>query len=167
VFHPNDKTETSVFLFPYVIICKVGVIRGDLMDNFEDIQEFQEPGFGAGDWIFEFGPIFIGVIFVLVIGIFLFAIVKGISQWSHNNKQPQLTVPADVKTKRSRVSGGANDTSAHTTYFVTFEVESGDRMEFQVKPQDYGLLVEGDKGHLTFQGTRYKGFERNRKTESI
>lgn len=84
-------------------------------DDFENFQEFQEPGRGAGDWIFEFGPIFMGVIFVLVIGTFLFVIVKGISQWSHNNKQPQLTVPADVKTKRSRVSGGANDTSARTT----------------------------------------------------
>lgn len=139
----------------------------DDFENFEDIQEFQEPSLGAGDWIFEFGPIFIGVIFILVIGTFLFVIVKGISQWSHNNKQPQLTVPADVKTKRSRVSGGANDTSARTTYFVTFEVESGDRMELQVKPQDYGQLVEGDNGNLTFQGTRYLGFERNRKTESI
>ncbi|MBO5258463.1 MAG: DUF2500 family protein, partial [Clostridia bacterium] len=24
----------------------------------------------------------------------------------------------------------------------------------------YGMLVEGDKGYLTFQGTRYLGFER-------
>jgi len=26
--------------------------------------------------------------------------------------------------------------------------------------QEYGMLVEGDKGNLTFQGTRYLGFER-------
>ena len=25
---------------------------------------------------------------------------------------------------------------------------------------EYGLLVEGDQGLLTFQGTRYLGFER-------
>ena len=24
----------------------------------------------------------------------------------------------------------------------------------------YGLLVEGDRGNLTFQGTRYLGFQR-------
>ncbi|MDE8692479.1 DUF2500 domain-containing protein, partial [Faecalibacterium sp. DFI.5.82] len=26
---------------------------------------------------------------------------------------------------------------------------------------DYGLLVQGDIGKLSFQGTRYLGFERN------
>ena len=29
-----------------------------------------------------------------------------------------------------------------------------------VTGQEYGMLVEGDKGYLTFQGTRYLGFER-------
>lgn len=29
-----------------------------------------------------------------------------------------------------------------TTYYVTFEVESGDRMELHVSGQEYGLLVE-------------------------
>ena len=43
---------------------------------------------------------------------------------------------------------------------MTFQVESGDRMEFHITGQDYGLLVEGDKGNLSFQGTRYLGFER-------
>ena len=48
-----------------------------------------------------------------------------------------------------------------TTYYVTFQVESGDRMEFEVDGSDYGLLVQGDIGKLSFQGTRYLGFERN------
>jgi len=52
--------------------------------------------------------------------------------------------------------------SSTTTYFTTFEVESGDRMELKVPDKEYGMLVEGDEGKLTFQGTRYKGFERNR-----
>lgn len=29
-----------------------------------------------------------------------------------------------------------------TTYFVTFEVESGDRMEFMVDGREYGLLAD-------------------------
>jgi hypothetical protein len=127
--------------------------------------EFEEPGFGGFDIMFELFPFIFGAVFLIVIGTFIFVIFKNISQWSNNNKQPQLTVPADVKTKRSRVSGGSNDTSARTTYFVTFEVESGDRMELQVKPGDYGQLVEGDTGDLSFQGTRYLGFERKRKIE--
>ena len=53
------------------------------------------------------------------------------------------------------------DTSTFTSYYVTFQVESGDRMEFEVDGSDYGLLVQGDIGKLSFQGTRYLGFERN------
>jgi hypothetical protein len=53
-------------------------------------------------------------------------------------------------------------TSCHTstTYYVTFQVESGDRMEFHVGGEEYGFLVEGDFGDLSFQGTRYLGFVR-------
>ena len=47
-----------------------------------------------------------------------------------------------------------------TTYYATFQVESGDRMELEVDGSDYGMLVEGDIGKLMFQGTRYLGFER-------
>ena len=46
------------------------------------------------------------------------------------------------------------------SYYVTFQVESGDRMEFHVTGQQFGLLLEGDQGNLSFQGTRYLGFER-------
>jgi hypothetical protein len=48
-----------------------------------------------------------------------------------------------------------------THYYVTFEVESGDRMELSLSGHEYGLLAEGDTGHLSFQGTRYLSFERN------
>ena len=50
--------------------------------------------------------------------------------------------------------------STYTHYYATFEVESGDRMEFELRGSEYGLLAEGDLGKLTFQGTRYLGFER-------
>lgn len=33
-------------------------------------------------------------------------------------------------------------------------------MEFEIPGDVYGMLVEGDFGKLTFQGTRYLGFER-------
>ncbi|MCD7839604.1 MAG: DUF2500 domain-containing protein [Erysipelotrichaceae bacterium] len=52
----------------------------------------------------------------------------------------------------------ASTFSSTTYYYVTFELSSGDRMEFSVKGREYGMLVEGDKGQLTFQGTRYLGF---------
>ena len=52
------------------------------------------------------------------------------------------------------------DTSTFTSYYVTFQVESGDRMEFEVSDMEYGMLAEGDSGELTFQGTRYLNFRR-------
>ena len=51
-------------------------------------------------------------------------------------------------------------TSTSTTYYVTFEVCSGDRMELRLQGHEYGLIVEGDRGELTFQGTRFLGFTR-------
>ena len=57
-------------------------------------------------------------------------------------------------------NGGVGHTTTSTTYYVTFQVESGDRMELNLSGQEYGLLAEGDRGKLTFQGTRYLGFER-------
>lgn len=44
---------------------------------------------------------------------------------------------------------------------MTFQVESGDRMEFSVIGSEYGMLAEGDCGKLSLQGTRYLSFERN------
>ena len=47
-----------------------------------------------------------------------------------------------------------------TSYYATFQVESGDRMNWSVSGTEYGMLAEGDMGRLTFQGTRYLSFER-------
>ena len=35
-------------------------------------------------------------------------------------------------------------------------------MELLIPREEYGMLVEGDQGSLTFQGTRYLGFQRRR-----
>ena len=121
---------------------------------------------------FSFGFGMFGVMFTLVffmfIAVFVSIIVKGLSQWNKNNNSPRLTVPATVVAKRTNVSrhhhhhgaGHGMHSSTSTSYYVTFEVESGDRMELHVEGYEYGLLVEGDKGDLSFQGTRYLGFVR-------
>ena len=85
-----------------------------------------------------------------------------------NDASPRLSVPATVVTKRTNVSHrhhhGANDMdycTTDTTYYVTFQVGSGDRMELRMSGRDYGMLFEGDRGTLHFQGTRYLGFDRS------
>ena len=114
-------------------------------------------GFGFG----MFGVMFT-LMFILVFGIFVVTIVRGIGQWNKNNNSPRLTVPATVVSKRTNVSHHHHDHHTHhsTSYYVTFQVDSGDRMELHMTGQEYGMLVEGDRGNLTFQGTRYLGFER-------
>lgn len=121
-------------------------------------------GFFAGDFLFQLFPIF----FIIVLGIILFSFFRGIKEWNNNNQQPKLSVAAILVAKRTRVRrhGGTHHNNHHhhshtaTDYFCTFEVESGDRMEFMVKEGVFGLLAEGDKGKLTFQGTRFLDFER-------
>lgn len=125
--------------------------------------------FGIG---FSAFPIMFSIVFVIVIGVFVVTIVQGLRTWNKNNHSPRLTVAATVVSKRTEVShhshANAGDmTGAHgfhttssTSYYVTFEVESGDRMEFSVAGTEYGMLAEGDTGRLSFQGTRYLAFER-------
>lgn len=111
-------------------------------------------------------PILFTLVFVVILGIILFRLVSGMGQWHSNNQKAVLTVQAKVVTKRTEVhrhttnNNGGLVTSNSTTYFVTFEVQSGDRMELRVHGRDYGLMAEGDVGELSFQGTRFLGFRR-------
>ncbi|WP_079508640.1 DUF2500 domain-containing protein [Mesobacillus jeotgali] len=114
------------------------------------------------DFMFNFVPVFIGAIFILVFGMIIFTIIKSIGTWSKNNQSPRVNSNAKVVTKRTSVRGGG-ETNARNLYYVTFEFDSGDRLELHVNGQEFGQLVEGDYGELTFQGTRYLGFTRQRK----
>ena len=105
-----------------------------------------------GDIMFSIFPIFFGIIFIIII----FTLLSNIKEGIKNNNSPLLTVPAEVASKRIHVQGD----HSRTTYYVTFEVQSGDRMELNVKGNEYGMLVEQDLGLLSFQGTRYISFER-------
>ena len=121
-------------------------------------------GFGFG---FDLFQIMFFLVFFLVMSTFVVTIGKSVLQWNKNNHAPRLTVPATIVAKRTnhtrhRHSGAGNHHHYHTstTYYVTFQFESGDRMELNLEGSEYGLLIEGDRGNLTFQGTRYLGFER-------
>ena len=102
-------------------------------------------------------------IFAVLFFILFFAIVlKNIGQWFKNESSPRLTVPAKIVDMRRKTHHHhANGHHHHShTYYVTFEVESGDRMELKVSRSEYGMLTIGDVGEVSFQGTRYMGFER-------
>ncbi len=117
-------------------------------------------------------PILLVTVFALVIGVFIYVTVCLIRQKVHDDRSPRLTVAAKVVSKRTHVSrhnhmdaGDMPDMHAgfmtsSTWYYATFEVSSGDRMELHLSGSEYGMLAQGDRGMLTFQGSRYLGFER-------
>ena len=103
--------------------------------------------------------------FLMFTVVFVVILVKIIGQWHSNNQSPRLTVPAVVVAKRGHTThhhDARNLSHSHssTTYYVTFQFESGDRLELHVPHSQFGYLVEGDTGELTFQGTSFLGFER-------
>ena len=103
--------------------------------------------------------------FLMFTVVFIVILVKIIGQWHNNNQSPRLTVPAVVVAKRGHTThhhdgGNIHHSHSSTTYYVTFQFESGDRLELHVPSSQFGYLVEGDRGNLTFQGTRFLGFER-------
>lgn len=110
--------------------------------------------------------------FLFTAGFAVFIIIKRLDVERQNNLSPRLTVSASVTAKRTEDTHSthpyANDfsgadgfyTETSTSYYVTFRVASGDRMEFSVRRDSYELLSEGDEGTLSFQGTRFLSFEK-------
>ncbi len=126
-------------------------------------------GFGFNSDIDSFPGTGFSIVFFLIFGmiiaLFIFVIVRGIMTWNHNNHSPRLTVDAIIVSRRMDASHHHNNGAGHvgtsySRYYVTFQVVSGDRIELLVDGSEYGMLAEGDRGQLTFQGTRYLEFKR-------
>ncbi|MDD4657794.1 MAG: DUF2500 domain-containing protein [Eubacteriales bacterium] len=119
---------------------------------------FEEP------WYFNLFQIIFPVIFLAVLGVFIFTGIKGLKEWMHNNRQQVFNDPVMVIDKRTHIWGGhhsgTHHTGAHTSYYITFEFENGDRQEFMVSGRVYGQTAPGDTGTLTWQGTRFHDFQR-------
>lgn len=117
-----------------------------------------------GDGFSSLFSILFFLLFFSILGLFFYTFIQGIRQWNKNNHSPRLTVDATVVTKRTDVSDyhhqETHTSSRSTTYYATFQVDSGDRMEFVVDDSVFGMLVEGDVGKLSFQGTRFLDFQR-------
>ena len=116
--------------------------------------------------LFAFGfPVMFTIVPLLMCAILLMGVFRTFKDWRHNEQSPRLTVPVTVVAKRTAYRRTMSDkrstyANAHTNYFATFQVESGDRFELPLEGSQFGLLVEGDTGKLTFQGTRFLKFER-------
>jgi hypothetical protein len=112
------------------------------------------------DQLFVLVPLCVGLVCVVVIGVIVFVIVRGVAQWQYNNMQPVRSVEARVVAKRTEVDGRTGG-NTWTYCYCTFELPDGERREFAQSGAEYGQLAEGDGGTLTYQGTRYRGFRRH------
>ena len=103
-------------------------------------------------------------IFVVIwVVLFIYIIAKNIGQFIENENSPLLTVSATIVDKRRRTHHHHHHSNGHHvshSYLVTFETQDGELLELRVKRYEYNELEVGDRGMLTHQGTRYKGFER-------
>jgi hypothetical protein len=101
--------------------------------------------------MFTIVPVIIGLGFVFMI----FTFIKNNTR---NTGKPKVAAPATIVAKRQELSTQSD--SHYTWHYVTFEFETRDRIELSVDSLEYGLMVENDKGMLTFQGDKFIGFER-------
>ncbi|WP_442600644.1 DUF2500 domain-containing protein [Paenibacillus sp. KN14-4R] len=123
----------------------------------------EEDGFGFFSFLGNmplFFRFFFIIIFLAVVSTFAYMIFKSIKTYLSNNAAELLTRPCKVVDKRTKVSGGSGESSASTDYFITFEFEDGSRVELPIRTNQYGMIVVGDHGELTYQGTRFKSFNR-------
>lgn len=122
-------------------------------------------GFALMDRLF---PLMFLVVFIFIISTIVGSLVSGAKRKHKNDQSPRVTADAKLfpngcrsaRTVRAAETNDMMRSYTYSKYFVTFEFESGDRLELPVDGSDYGLLVEGDTGKLSFQGTRYLGFQR-------
>lgn len=113
------------------------------------------------EYLMQFGILGITVAFIFIFAILVicFVFVQLLSHGRENSRSPKLTVFASVVDKRIHYSRYINAMDS-SEFYVTFEVESGDRLVFDVTELEFGHLIEGDNGLLTFKGNRFIGFKR-------
>ncbi|WMT40393.1 DUF2500 domain-containing protein [Paenibacillus sp. D2_2] len=118
---------------------------------------------GIDNFMFTGIPIFIGIIFVIVIIMF---IVNG-AKYVKNATSTRESTFVRIVSKRMDVrhSSNMNDhnsfSSSHTYYYITLEFENGERKEYLDVKNLYGLVAEGDEGYAAIQGDWIVAFERS------
>lgn len=95
---------------------------------------------------------------ILFIGVIIFLEIRKIRK---HKKQPTQTVAATLISKemipRSTVSSrGISNVYIH--YYMKFKLENGEEKEFEVLPDQYAVILEGNIGELTFKGDKYLSF---------
>ena len=96
------------------------------------------------------------IIIVLIVWLFVWFAGRWLRRL-RPQREPEvetLTVPARVVGKRPDFDGSA------MTYYVTFQLADGQRLEFPVEGPQYGMMAERDVGALIYQENHFLDFQR-------
>jgi hypothetical protein len=113
------------------------------------------------------GPILIGLIFAAILGTAGYQLFKKARESSRNDALPVTAVHATVSATRTNTIAQPAELNPKykidpvTKFFVTFRLSEGRTVEFELSSQQLAPLTEGQQGKLTYQGTRYLGFEKS------
>ena len=118
---------------------------------------------------FNESPIFFPLLSFIIMAIIVFGVIffTMIKQWNKNRYSPKLVVNAKVVEKRIKISKFLNQggeiprDEEFESCYVIFQLDNGEQIELWVKRSIYLKLSKGDRGKLSFQGTKYLGFEKN------
>lgn len=106
---------------------------------------------------------FLDFLFPLFAFIFIAIILYQIIEFLRNESAPEISVPATLVDKNMRSSSNvdANGISNQSiSYYLLFELENGERLEFMVGHGKYKLYVIGDTGILRYQRKRFNSLDR-------
>ncbi len=81
------------------------------------------------------------------------------AQKAEDAKHPVVTNAAMLVDKQQNTSGGFIRLG-RTEYLGLFEFADGTRVKLRMSPDEYSQLLEGERGMLTYQGTRFMNFDR-------
>ncbi|WP_291574456.1 DUF2500 domain-containing protein [Clostridium sp. UBA4548] len=91
---------------------------------------------------------------------------------TYNSSKPVLTVEGRIISKRFKTFQDTQNFGDMipsynylAMYYVTFELEDKEQLEFCVSANEYEEFNEGDTGKLSYQGNKYLGFERSKEME--
>lgn len=96
------------------------------------------------------GVVFVCLICLLIIVIICMVDANTIICWFKNNRAPVHSMGASVLTKEIN----------ENKYYVCFGLEDGQIKRFSIDYYAYISLKEGEKGILTYQGTRFVRYDR-------
>lgn len=113
------------------------------------------------------------IMLVLIIAIFTAIFFRCIFEWTINKCSAMESVDAFVVAKQQgmiqqQIPNAGDATGGHgftlqeqSWYKITFRMSDNTEKEFNVDNQSFRELKEGEKGILTYQGTRYLGFKKD------